>query len=727
VVPFELSSGTFDFDKADTVGVQKLDAKGIWRRIGELDTARSKPGLVVIDATEYANPNQTRIVEENQRLRFTSHFELQGLRRREGAIEKILSRQARLPSLIDVFDLRKRSLPLATPVDLDDALVESYGLNPGQKDALSTLLGVRPLGLLQGPPGTGKTKFIAALTHYALAKGLVRNVLLASQSHEAVNNAAEAVLALFRRSGGEPSILRVGAEGVVSDRLLPYHTEHVELLYKDRFRAQQGERLRIAGTTLGLPKGLVDEILFVETAIRPVCERIAELLGNADSDASRIDSLRQTLRAQLVHLGLAYDHAGTDGDPTGVLDDAVDTLVERRKGEAGVNAAYAARLRTVAKIGRDFVTSASTAQRSFEPFLAGTRQIVAGTCVGLGRPSLGLISTPFDLVVVDEAARCTASELSVPLQAGRWIILVGDQEQLEPLHKPEVVEQVSNRTGFAKGEIIRSDFDRLFTTTYGAAGGKKLKKQYRMLSAIGRLVSDSFYPEINLEHGRDIPEIDPAALPRDLVAPMTWIATDSLGDQAFESLEAGGTSRINRIEADCVLALLTRWYDHEPFREWLTTQTQHPHGVGVICMYAAQRDHLRNKLLRVPHGDTLLRYVKIDTVDSYQGKQNPIVVLSLVRNNAEGSQQPGAAMIKEGFLSRSNRINVSISRAMDRLIIVGSHGRWPQRGPMGRLIGNYAKALSNSEAAMIHASDLIGANKDAPRVKAAGKRKTERD
>ena len=246
-MPFELSSGTFDFDRADTVGVQKLDAKGVWRRVGELDTARSKPGVVVIDATEYANPNQTRIFEENQRLRFTSHFELQSLRRREGAIEKILSRQSRSPGLIDVFDLRKRSRPLTTPCALDDALVGSYGLNPGQTDALSALLGVRPLGLLQGPPGTGKTKFIAALTHYALAKGLVRNVLLASQSHEAVNNAAEAVLALFRKSGGEPSILRVGAEGVVSDRLLPYHTERVELLFKDRFRAQQNERLQLAG------------------------------------------------------------------------------------------------------------------------------------------------------------------------------------------------------------------------------------------------------------------------------------------------------------------------------------------------------------------------------------------------------------------------------------------------------------------------------------------------
>lgn len=566
VVRFELSSGTFDFDRADTVGVQKLDARGAWRRVGELDTARSKPGVVVIDATEYPNPSQTRIVEENQRLRFTSHFELQSLRRREGAIEKILSRQSRVPGLIDVFDPGKRLLPVMVERSLDGNLVKGYGLNPGQEEALRALISARPLGLLQGPPGTGKTKFIATLAHYALAKGLARNVLLASQSHEAVNNAAEAVLALFRTSGDEPSILRVGAEAVVSDRLLPYHAERVELSFKDRFRAQHSERLRIAGVALGLPEGLVNEILFVETAVRPVCERIAELAGSADTDPSRVDGLLQTLQAHLAHLRLPEYQPDIEAGTAAVADKAAEALVARRAGEPGVNAASAARLRMACKIGRDFVTSASTAQRSFEPFLAGTRQMVAGTCVGLGRPSLGLTSTPFDLVVVDEAARCTASELSVPLQAGRWIVLVGDQAQLEPQHKPEVVQQVGARDGFPKGEIVRSDFARVFATAYGTAAGKRLKTQYRMLPPIGRLVSDTFYPEIELEHGRDTPEVEPAVLPGDLSFPLTWIATDSFGEQGFESLEAGGTSRVNRAEADCILALLARWYEHEPFR-----------------------------------------------------------------------------------------------------------------------------------------------------------------
>jgi superfamily I DNA and/or RNA helicase len=114
--------------------------------------------------------------------------------------------------------------------------------------------------------------------------------------------------------------------------------------------------------------------------------------------------------------------------------------------------------------------------------------------------------------------------------------------------------------------------------------------------------------------------------------------------------------------------------------------------------------------------------VKVDTVDSYQGKENPIVILSLVRNNADGPQRSGAATVREGFLSRSNRINVSISRAMDRLVIVGSNARWPRGGPMRRLADNFAKALGSAEATVIHVSDLLGATKDAPRARKKSER-----
>src|SRR3546814_1162658 len=136
-------------------------------------------------------------------------------------------------------------------------------------DALPAGRATRPLALTQGPPGTGKTVFIAALVHAALTYGLARNVLLASQAHEAVNNAAEAVLKLFAKTGDAPSILRVGNEGVVSDRLLPFHVERVEKLQKDRFRAELRERLSVAARALGIPDALATQLAQIEHAIRP--------------------------------------------------------------------------------------------------------------------------------------------------------------------------------------------------------------------------------------------------------------------------------------------------------------------------------------------------------------------------------------------------------------------------------------------------------------------------
>src|SRR3546814_13605868 len=74
--------------------------------------------------------------------------------------------------------------------------------------------------------------------------------------------------------------------------------------------------------------------------------------------------------------------------------------------------------------------------RNFEEFLAKTRTVIAGTCVGLGQSRIRLEAGSFDWVIVDEAARCTAGELAVPPQLGRRIRLVGDH-----LHLPRSEER----------------------------------------------------------------------------------------------------------------------------------------------------------------------------------------------------------------------------------------------------------------------------------------------
>jgi hypothetical protein len=185
LIPFELGNGIFDFSKGDTVGVERLERER-WYRIGSLDL-RSRPDIILIEGFD---SSYTSHIEEGTRLRFVSHYSLQSLKRRQDAVTKILEGRSRIPTLFDVFD-GKLKTPTTTEHQIDQAALDGYGLNLVQKKAFESIIRVRPLGILQGPPGTGKTAFIGALAHYALTHGLASNILVASQSHEAVNIVAE--------------------------------------------------------------------------------------------------------------------------------------------------------------------------------------------------------------------------------------------------------------------------------------------------------------------------------------------------------------------------------------------------------------------------------------------------------------------------------------------------------------------------------------------------------
>lgn len=710
-VPIDLETGVFDFAREDTVAVHRQDKKG-WRRIGELDVQLSKPELAVIYENETAASPHARLVVEGQRLKFVSHFESMSLRRRTDAVDRILAGNGRSGELLKVFDPRTGAVSQETDHDIDQVSLDYYDLNDDQQEAFRRIVRTRPVGVLQGPPGTGKTRFIAALAHYAITKGLARNVLLASQAHEAVNTAAEAVLTLFRKTGGSPSLLRVGmSEDVVSAALRPYHSARVEQAFKDKFNAAFRERMAIAGLELGLPEDLIDDIVFMEMAVRPIVTGLGDLMALVERDEKKINSLVESLNANLAVLGCADEPAEAHTtDWPNFLDQVAERIASKHVAE-GVSADRIKKLRSVAAIGRDFVGSVSQRQRSFDTFLAGTRQIVAGTCVGLGRTSLGLTSTAFDLVIVDEAARCTSSELLVPLQAARWVVLVGDHAQLEPHHEPEIINQVSSRTAISKREIQRSDFERLFTSPYGKGASCTLKTQYRMWPPIGELVSGTFYPLTKLVPGRSVPEIDPNVLPQVLSKALTWVETDGLGTLAYERQEEQN-SRINAVEADVIMALLDEWHSHEPFKQWLSRQEKHPAGIGIICMYAAQRDLIERKLRQSPLSYLLERQVKVGTVDSYQGKENPIVILSLVRNNDLGPLEGGTRRIQIGFLAKPNRINVAVSRAMDKLVIIGARKRWPADSPLAKLTTEFEIQLSKDAASIVSAEIVLGGDNE---------------
>ena len=161
------------------------------------------------------------------------------------------------------------------------------------------------------------------------------------------------------------------------------------------------------------------------------------------------------------------------------------------------------------------------------------------------------------------------------------------------------------------------------------------------------------------------------------------------------------------MEADTIIDVVLALDDHEPFIAWLSQQPEGEKAIGIICTYAEQRELIRRRLNAAGVTGRLLAACKIDTVDSYQGKENAIVILSLVRNNADAKGSASDPLIAQGYMARGNRINVAMSRAMDRLVIVGASERWPAGSPMSDVANRVSELVTEGVASFIDASALV--------------------
>ncbi|KWD88083.1 hypothetical protein WL71_11175 [Burkholderia ubonensis] len=111
-------------------------------------------------------------------------------------------------------------------------------------------------------------------------------------------------------------------------------------------------------------------------------------------------------------------------------------------------------------------------------------------------------------------------------------------------------------------------------------------------------------------------------------------------------------------------------------------------------MYGAQRDMLQDKFNSADWATPIRHVVRIGTVDSYQGKENSIILLSLVRNNHEH---------QDGFLRWPERVNVALSRAMDRLVIFGACSMWINReeSALGMVLKEVRQFMEEGRAGII--------------------------
>lgn len=670
VLAYENLGRDFDFDEEDSIDVFVGN-----RKIGYVDlSASSLPSAIGI-VCERGN------ISDGDRLRLAERREQTSMERRSRAVRRILEGRSVIGDLVEYFDPHKSVAPKSFALTIDDAQLATYDLNAGQRHAFRHLLSAGPVGLLQGPPGTGKTRFIASFVHWLISKGGGQRVLIASQSHEAVNNAIESLLRLHKeRSETRPSLLRIGSKGITA-RIRPFHTSELRESYRVKFEAAAKNRFGQLIKALGVDKTFAFELFDLDKQIGTLARRLNTVQEALEEDEGQlaVDRERNRVQRERVHDAFKAAFKAVAGQETdGVFPlQAYDQLVNALHLKyPNVSPADASSSQRALKLTNDWLASLGAPGRNFEEFLAKTRSVVSATCVGVGQTRIKIETQVFDWVIVDEAARCTPGELAVPIQMAKRVLLVGDHLQLLPMMDDQMLSDLNEvEPDVSLEELACSDFERAFTSIYGQSIGVRLTEQYRMDSAICDLVSECFYEDngirlVTSEARKSVLQPTEFRVPW-LSKPLVWVDAGS-EHMNSEYRPEGETTVHNRSEVDAVVAVLEKLAAERDLVTALAKLDDET-PIGVICMYAGQKRQIELAWSRRPFDPKFKRLVRIDTVDSYQGKENAIVILSLVRSNPKGSP---------GHVGIPNRCNVAVSRAQERLIVVGDVDMWGRRvGP----------------------------------------------
>lgn len=265
-------------------------------------------------------------------------------------------------------------------------------------------------------------------------------------------------------------------------------------------------------------------------------------------------------------------------------------------------------------------------------------QVVCATLTGLDPKFLG--ERQFDLCVIDEAAQSTEPSCWIPLRFSQRLVLAGDHYQLPPT----VVSQKAAAQGFNV-----SMMERLMQQESDALS-RQLQTQYRMHQQIMGFSSHEFYgnsliadPLVAAHLLSDLPDV----ASDDLTGTSVQFI-DTAGAGYDEEQDADSESRANPQEATFALNKARSLIDLGLSAE----------SIAVISPYSAQVRLLREEA----ELDPILNDLDINSIDGFQGREEEAVIISLVRSNADG---------EIGFLADTRRMNVAMTRARRKLIVIG--------------------------------------------------------
>ena len=331
--------------------------------------------------------------------------------------------------------------------------------------------------------------------------------------------------------------------------------------------------------------------------------------------------------------------------------------------------------------------------------LFGEARVIACTLVGSAHHLLE--GMKFCTLFIDEAAQALEAACWIPMKRASRVILAGDHCQLPPTVK----SIAALRAGLGKTLMERIAENKPEVVTL-------LKIQYRMNDEIMRFSSDWFYggkvesaPQIKY---RSVLDYD---------HPITWIDTgeeseerrvkseefNSSSDDASEESEEQENSslfthhsslykeqfvgesfgRINKAEAELTLLTLAEYFTKIGKQRVLSESID----VGIISPYRAQVQYLKKLIKKYEFFKPYRRLISVNTVDGFQGQERDVILISLVRSNDEG---------QIGFLKDLRRMNVAMTRARMKLIILGNKDTMT-RHPFYKKLWEYVEAINNNE------------------------------
>lgn len=606
---------------AQTGSLGERDTERHWRYVGGGEEIAGRT-----DRFRFEGSSATRIRNEAFLIPGEMRGKLTQLRRRLKALKALREHTELLRMLTDP---RGRIEDSHDPVKQDS---DFKSLDKSKQEALTNILSTIPLFLLQGPPGVGKTYTVSEIVRRRFMDEPTTRLLLSAQSNAAIDHLMKEVVDM-------------------------------------------------------LPKN-----------VEPVAVRARP----ADDDVSDTD-LEIDRQADFWLEELAKSDLVNDADPS--VGDKIRDLATARK----------AKVAGGAKAARAMIAEA----RAFEAMILRSANLVFATTNSAAVEQLIEESSLFDWTIVEEAGKATGSELLSPLLLSHRRLMIGDHQQLAPYGADAMTTLLSNAGSVKKAlraaepyiaryqkepgiedvfnviDVDDADFGRLCADTLNVlnlfetlvrgetaappAGGKtrrpifhKLDEQHRMHPAIAKIVSDCFYdgtiktnenaerkyrggtPPFRFSDGR--------LSERPIVFIDMPYSRETVGYR-------GGDRAPPWTNPDEVTAALN-------VLRCLRPDSKSSPSLAILSPYNEQVKKLRQTIMsEMPNSLAHLTGFTpalgeggyCGTVDSFQGDQADAVLISLVRNNEKATVKSAL-----GFLQDSRRMNVLLSRAKWRMIIVGS-------------------------------------------------------